>query len=61
MIEYRNAKYDAAGTITCELNHPVFGWVPFTADPSDVEAHGRAIFAYLDGRTDVAPYVVPEP
>lgn len=35
------------GTIDCELLHPQFGWVPFTADPNDVEEHGRAIHAYL--------------
>lgn len=61
MVEYRSAKYDEAGTITCEINHPVFGWIPFTASSTDVEEHGRLIFAYLDGRQDVEPCVAPEP
>lgn len=61
MVEYRNAKYDASGTITCEMNHPVFGWVPFTASATDVEEHGRLIFAYLAEQTDIAPHIVPGP
>lgn len=32
------------GQIDCEINHPQFGWIPFTADPNDVEPHGRAIW-----------------
>lgn len=34
-MEYRNAKVLANGWIDCELNHPDFGWIPFTADPND--------------------------
>jgi hypothetical protein len=42
---FRNAVWDKGGaTITCEIEHPVFGWIPFTAAPNDVEPHGRAIF-----------------
>jgi len=43
-VDFRNARYDAGGTITCEINHPVFGWIPFTASANDVEAHGITIF-----------------
>jgi hypothetical protein len=41
---FRNAVWDPQGTITCEIEHPDFGWIPFTASPDDVEPHGRAIF-----------------
>lgn len=34
----------------CEVLHPVFGWIPFTASASDVEAHGRAIYTHLAGQ-----------
>lgn len=56
---FRNAAYDEAGTITCEIEHPVFGWLPFTANPDDVEPHGRAIFAHIQEIGPVAPYVAP--
>ena len=39
--------------IDCKINHPVFGWIPFTADARDVEPHGRAIFAEVD--SEVSP------
>lgn len=43
-LEYRNAVLNEGGTFNCEINHPQFGWIPFTADPDDVEPHGRAIW-----------------
>ena len=54
-MNYRNAAYNAIGTIDCEIEHPNFGWIPFTADPNDVEPHGREIFDLL--RDVAAPYV----
>jgi hypothetical protein len=38
---------NASGTIDCEV---LIGneWHPFTADPDDVEEHGRAIFAIIE-------------
>lgn len=41
----RNAHRNADGVgIDCEVNHPVFGWIPFTARPDDPEDYGRAIY-----------------
>lgn len=58
MYEIRNAKGNAAGTIDVEWNHPLYGWIPFTASPDDVTEHGREIYLQaLQG--PVAPYVVP--
>ncbi len=47
--------------IDLEINHPVFGWIPFTANPDDVEAHGRELFAMLAAGEagPVADYVPP--
>jgi hypothetical protein len=56
VMEYRNARYNADGTIDCELNHPRFGWVAFTANPNDVEEFGRAMFEAIVANGDVAPY-----
>jgi hypothetical protein len=36
------------GTIDCDFEHPKYGWIPFTADPNDVEEHGRAIYEHCD-------------
>lgn len=44
-MEFRNPVFNAIGTIDCEINHPVYGWVPFTADPNDYFEHGRDIYA----------------
>ena len=42
-----------------EINHPVHGWIPFTASPDDPEEHGRLLFA--DAQATAAPYVSPPP
>lgn len=57
-MELRNATFNADGTINVEVNHPVYGWLPFTASQDDVEATGREIYAEaLAG--SVAPYTPP--
>lgn len=33
------------GRIDCFIQHPVYGLVPFTADPDDIVEHGRMIHA----------------
>jgi hypothetical protein len=43
-MKYRNAKYNELGSIDCEIDHPEYGWIPFTASPHDCEEHGRKIF-----------------
>jgi len=43
-LEVRNPKYNAVGSIDIEINHPVAGWIWFTASPNDVEPHGRALY-----------------
>jgi hypothetical protein len=35
------------GRFDCEIQHPRWGWIPFTASADDVEAHGRAIHAAI--------------
>ena len=43
-IEFRKPVRNANGGIDCEVNHPVLGWVPFTARHDDPTPHGRAIY-----------------
>lgn len=51
-MEYRNAKYNAQGSIDCEINHPQLGWIPFTASRNDPEPHGRDLFNTLERVAD---------
>ena len=59
MPTYANPKYNAHGTIDMEINHPVYGRIPFTASPDDPEEHGRLLFA--DAQARAAPYIKPLP
>ena len=43
-MNIRNARH-AGDMISCEYEHPKFGWIPFTASPSDVERLGRDMHA----------------
>lgn len=47
MMEVRNPRHNINGTIDCEINHPVFGWIPFTANQDDPEPLGREIHAAI--------------
>ena len=67
-MEFRNAQHNAFGTIDCEINHPVYGWIPFTADPNDIEPLGNEVFnaakyiatAYVEPYTDPAVTLAQE-
>ena len=58
-MQTRNPIFTASGAIDCEINHPTYGWIPFTASPDDVELHGRELFGSLKG--SAAPYVPVPP
>lgn len=45
-METRNPVWNG-DVIDCEINHPIYGWIPFTASPEDPEQHGRDIFEAL--------------
>lgn len=62
-MQIRNPRQNAVGTIDCEIEHPVHGWLPFTASPNDVEAHGREIYARLVAAEagPVGEYLPPPP
>ncbi len=61
MMDYRNARYTSAGDIDCEVDHPSFGWIPFTASPDDTEKAGRDLFAKIEQDGSAAAYVPPDP
>lgn len=60
-MNIKNPTYNNDGTINCEFEHPVYGWIPFTASPNDCEELGRTIFARIT-KGDfgaIAPYIPP--
>lgn len=51
-IEWRNVAPLEDGRFDCEIFHPEFGWIPFTADQNDVELHGRQIWQAIKEAQD---------
>lgn len=60
-MEYRNAQRLENGWIDCEINHPVYGWIPFTCDPNDTGAEfdAAALHASMDADPETLNYVPP--
>jgi hypothetical protein len=59
-MEIRNPVFTAANDIDCEINHPVYGWIPFTAALDDVEQLGRDVYAAALAMNP-KPYEPPAP
>lgn len=59
VIELRNAVFNRHGTIDCELLHPLYGWIPYTASPEDSAAHGPAVWEAAQ-QMNPGPYVPEE-
>lgn len=57
-MDIRNAIHTQDGLIDCEVNHPVHGWIPFTASPDDTTELAVAVWADLQSAT-VAPATIP--
>ena len=62
-MNYRNAKHIANGLIDCEIEHPVYGWIPFTCDRNDTGAafDVAALYAEMNADPKTAPYVYVPP
>ena len=61
-MNYRNAKYiNDSGWIDCEIEHPQFGWIPYTLDPADTDmtVNNDDLLAAMSANGDVAAYVPP--
>ena len=56
-MDIKNSKYNEFGGIDCEIDHPNFGWIPFTANPDDPEELGKRVFEAVKDLAD--PYVPP--
>lgn len=61
-MNYRNARYiNNNGWIDCEIEHPQFGWIPYTLDPADTDMtiNNDELLADMAEKGDVAAYVPP--
>lgn len=60
MYNTKNLKYSnpTNTTVDMEIEHPEWGWIPFTASPNDTEASGRELYAkaIAGDLGDIAPY-----
>lgn len=60
ITEVRNAVYtDINGSIDCEINHPEFGWIPYTLrdDDADTTINNSDLKTILG--SNIAAYVAP--
>jgi hypothetical protein len=61
-MDIRNARHIGNGGIDCEVDHPVYGWIPFTARQDDPEELGRLVYAAaLDTAADYVAPPTPDP
>jgi hypothetical protein len=60
-MNYRNAKQIGGTRIDCEIDHPIYGWVPFTCDPEDTGAGVDVITLYdaMAADPSTLPHVPP--
>lgn len=60
-MNYRNPIYCENGWIDCEIDHPEYGWIPFTCDPNDTGALFDTAALFEEMKPYAAPYVPPPP
>jgi hypothetical protein len=60
-MDYRNPVFNAFGTIDCEIEHPRFGWIPFTCDPNDTGAAFDPAELFETMQPNAAPFVPVPP
>ena len=61
-MQVKNLKYNQLGNIDCEIEHPSYGWIPFTASPYDSEPLGVQIYnRAINGEFGEIEEYVPTP
>lgn len=60
-MNYRSPAFNALGTINCEIEHPEYGWIPFTCAPTDTGAEFDTAALFKEMQPHAAPYVPPSP
>jgi hypothetical protein len=61
VMNYRNPIYTENGWIDCEIEHPDYGWIPFTCDPDDTGALFDTAALFVEMQPHAVPYVPPPP
>jgi len=59
-MNYRNPICTENGCISCEIEHPDYGWIPFTCDPDDAGAEFDAAALFAEMQPHAAPYIPPK-
>lgn len=60
-MKTRYEKFNELGGIDCEIEHPVYGWIPFAASANDPEEHGRDWYAVLSKDPKTLPFDENDP
>jgi len=60
-MNYRSAVYNMNSRVDCEIEHPIYGWIPYTLDPndSDTTINNEALLETMTLAGDIAAYVAP--
>lgn len=58
-MQTRNLKHNKNGGVDMEINHAVYGWIPYAASATDTEQGGRDLYAgaIAGGLGTVAAYL----
>ena len=46
-MNVRNPRVSGNGGYNCEINHEIYGWIPFTAHPQDIVEFGRQVYQQI--------------
>lgn len=60
-VEFRNAVARPGGAIDAEINHPVFGWIEYTAQDASGEAYQQEVWDALNAPGAVVAASTPRP
>lgn len=58
-MNYRNPVFTEDNRIDCEIEHPIYGWIPFTCDPKDKGAQFDTAVLFAEMQPHAAAYIPP--
>ena len=60
-MQARSLKFNHLGSVDMEINHERYGWIPYTAQPNDIEASCTEFYnkAMAGEFGEIAPYESP--
>jgi hypothetical protein len=65
-METKNYSYTQDGSIDCDINHNIYGWIRYTASQNDPETFGKNLYKNIkgmesEGKITIKPYIPPPP